>query len=168
MLQCVAVCCSALQCVAVRCSGAVAISVCCNITNNAATHRVGIISVMQSVAVRCSVVQCGAVAISMCCNTTYIAAIYRVRIISVLQSVAVRCSVVQLQYQCAAIRNSGVTFENVWTERYACAMCLEYSRHRKVITGICVRPFIESQGITTGVTVENVAQTGALCLCHWI
>jgi len=58
VLQCVAVCCSALQCVAVRCSVLQCIAVCC--------------SALQCVAVRCSVLQC----VAVCCSVLQCVAVW--------------------------------------------------------------------------------------------
>jgi len=71
VLQCVAVCCSALQCVAVRCSALQCVAVRC--------------SALQCVAVRCGVLQ----RVAVCCSALQCAAVR----CSVLQCVAVCCSV---------------------------------------------------------------------------
>jgi len=54
VLQCVAVCCSALQCAAVRCSVLQCVAVCCSALQCAAARC----SVLQCVAVCCSALQC--------------------------------------------------------------------------------------------------------------
>jgi len=61
VLQCVAVCCSALQCVVVCCSALQCVAVCCSALQGVA----GCCSVLQCVAVCYSVMQCVAVFFSM-------------------------------------------------------------------------------------------------------
>jgi len=78
VLQCVAVCCSALQCVAVRCSVLQCVAVC--------------YSVLQCVTVCCKCV-------AVCCRVLQCVAVCR----SVSQCVAVRCSVLQYVAVCCSV-----------------------------------------------------------------
>jgi len=79
--QCVAVCCSLLQSVAVCCSLLQSVAVCCSLVQSVA-------SLLQSIAVWCSVLQC----VTVCCSLLKSVAVY----CSLLQSVAVCCSVLQV------------------------------------------------------------------------
>jgi len=84
VLQCIAVCCSALQCVAVHCSALQCVAVRC--------------SALQCIAARCNLLQCAAVR----CSALQRVAVCSVRC-SVLQCVAVCCSVLQCVAVCCSV-----------------------------------------------------------------
>ena len=97
MVQCVAVCCSVLLVSNVYDTSIVYICVryeyrkCVRYEFRRSVYDTSIVSVLQCVAVCCSVLQC----VAVCCSVLLVSNVYDTSIVSVLQCVAVCCSVLQ-------------------------------------------------------------------------
>ena len=106
MLQCVAVCCSALQCIE---TSSIFVGL---FQNRCSVCR----SVLQCVALRCSVLQCGAVCVALCSEA--------------LQCVAVCCSV--LQYVAAYSRMAPTIVRSPLQKGFLCGKKTGLSYKRDV------------------------------------
>jgi len=90
MLQCIAMCCSALQCVAVHCNVLQCVAVRCSVLQRAIAFLAAVGSMLQRVAMCCNVLQCAiavlAAVVSVCdmtdssvCHDSFMCVTSRIR-----------------------------------------------------------------------------------------